>query len=132
MSFLFAKEGFVAEVEEIFSSPKDRKPLSLGITMGHGLSTFSSLEVDVKLIFPPANRPWSLAEVEFVLGVLASRQTPNVKETKLSFYADELGDISAEVWKLLSKLNNLTYLNIAWNKLRVVSPLASFTSKNSN
>ena len=64
-----------------------------------------------------------LSQVESALRVLASRQTPNVRETKLNLRGNELGDISAEVWKLCSKLNNLTHLDIGGNKLKVVSPL---------
>ena len=120
-SVLNSKEQFVGEVEWTFWSLKDRKPFSLGVDMGH----FSSMEVDVHWnITPPGDRHrWSLSEVEFMLSVLASRQTPNVKETKLSLSDNSLDDVSAEVWKLMSKLNNLTYLNLEWNKLRAVSPL---------
>jgi len=82
----------------------------------------SSVDIDWR-IAPPGVRPWSLSEVELVLSVLASRQTPNVTETKLDLWGNQLGGISAEVWKLFSKLNNLTYLDIGFNCLRVISPL---------
>jgi len=118
---LFAKEKFVGEVEKIFSSLKEHEPFSLGVNMGY-LGSPLSVDVEWKMIpFPGPH--WSLSQVEFVLSVLTSRQSPNVKETQLSFYNNEFGDISAEVWKLLSKLHNLTHLSLRFNKLSVVSPL---------
>ena len=118
------EEEFVKEVEKIFTSLKDRNPFSLAIDMG---DYESLMEVDVQWrIFPPlvgGRRRWSLSQVASALRVLASRQTPNVRETLLIISYNYLGDISAEVWKLCSKLNNLTYLHIGINKLRVISPL---------
>ena len=90
-----------------------------GVVVGCGYS----VENRLRIVPPGGPRCWSLSEVELVLSVLTSRQTPNVTETKLSIWNNQLGDISAEVWKLCSKLNNLTHLNIGWNKLRVISPL---------
>jgi len=115
------KEKFVDEVEKTFSSLKgDDAPFALGVN----LSSLLPLEVDVNWrIRPHGDRHWSLSEVEFVLDVVASRQTPNVKETKLSLYGNQLGDIPDGVWKLMSKLHNLTHLDIGLNELSVVSPL---------
>ena len=112
------KEEFVEEVEKIFTSLESRNPFSLGVSMGYGW-----FEVDVQWKITLYGRYWSLSEVELVLSVLTSRQTPNVTETKLGLWNNDLGDISAEVWKLCSKLNNLTYLDIGSNNLSVISPL---------
>jgi len=101
------KEEFVKEAERVFTSLKSRNPFSLGVDMGHYLG---SLVVDVQWrITPRDGCDWSLSEMELVLSVLASRQTPNVTETQLNLYYNDLGDISAEVWKLCSKFENLTY-----------------------
>ena len=116
------EEEFVEEVEKIFTSLKDRNPFSLGIYMGYDELSFMEGDIYWR-IFPPDGGRWSLSKVESALRVLASRQTPNVREAKLYLYDNELGDISAEVWKLCSKLNNLTCLNIGDNKLKVVSSL---------
>jgi len=117
-----SKEEFVAEVEKVFSSLKEHQPFSLGVEMGYPCKEMG-VEVEWRITSPDEARQWSLAEVEFMLGVVVSRQTPNVRETKLDFCTCKLGDISAEVWKLLSKLNNLTHLNLGDNNLSVVSPL---------
>ena len=116
------EEEFVKEVEKVFTSLKDRHPFSLAIDMGYYTSL---MEADVNWRIAPAvgGDTWSLSQVESALRVLASRQTPNVRETLLNISYNGLGDISAEVWKLLSKFNNLTYLNLALNKLSVISPL---------
>lgn len=115
------EEEFVKEVEKIFTSLKGHDPFSLEVNMGsYGLE----LEVDIEWkIALPDGRQWSLSQVESALRVLASRQTPNVRETHLNIGDNNLGDISAEVWRLFPKLNNLSYLDIGLNKLSVVSPL---------
>jgi len=113
------KEKFAAEVERIFSRLKNKKPFSLGLT-----DVYWTLEVDVEwIVFDREDRKLTPSEVEFMLGVLASHQTPNVKETNISLYNNEFEDESAEVWKWLPKLNNLTYLNFGRNDLSVISPL---------
>ena len=115
------KEEFVKEAERVFTSLKSRNPFSLGVDMGHYLG---SLVVDVQWRINPSDGcDWSLSEVELVLSVLASRQTPNVTETQLDLRSNKFGDISAEVWNLCSKLNNLIYLDLGYNKMRVISPL---------
>jgi len=124
-SVFSTKEQFVGEVEKIFSSLKDHQPYSLGVDMSHYATVF---EVDVRWRISPEHAPedfrhCSSSEVEFILGVVASRQPPNVKETKLSLWSNRLGDISDELWTLMSKLNNLTHLHIGSNNLRAVSPL---------
>ena len=119
-SVFTTKEEFVKEVEKIFTSLKNRNPFSLAVEMGYG----SSLNADIQWIITlPDDGRWSLSEVELVLSVLTSRQTPNVTETQLHLHGNELGDIPAEMWKLFSKLNNLTHLDIGFDKLRFISPL---------
>ena len=125
-SVFTTEEEFVKEVEKIFTSLKNRNPFSLGVNMGYWEWSSSEVDIQWRIVHPPDGRRWSLSEVELVLSVLASRQTPNVTETKLDLDGNELGDISAEVWKLCSKLNNLTYLNVGDNKLRIISPLVCY------
>ena len=111
-SVFSTKEEFVVEVEKIFSSLKDSPPFSLGVDMGRH---WRPIQVDVEWRITTSDSDrhrWSLSEVEFVLSVVVSRQTPNVKEIRINVVAERFGDISAEVWKLLSKLNNLTHLNL--------------------
>ena len=124
-SVFTTKEEFVKEVEKVFTSLKSRNPFLLGVNMRFDrYSRDLTIDADIQWrIDPPVSRPWSLPELELVLSVLASRQTPNVTETHLNFEGNNLGDISAEVWKLCSKFNNLTYLHIGSNKLSVISPL---------
>lgn len=65
----------------------------MGHFMGH---YFTSMEVDMTWrITPFGGRVWSLDEAEFILGVLVSRQTPNVKETKLDLRDNSLGNVAA-------------------------------------
>ena len=81
-----AEEEFVKEAERVFTSLKDREPFSLGVDL-----RYESLSVDIHWrITPPKGRDFTASEVEFMLSVLVSRQTPNVTETQLSLYDNEL------------------------------------------
>jgi len=120
-TYFSTKEKFVGEVEKFFRSLKDHQPFSLEVNMA---PLGASFEGDVRWrITSPHGCRWSIPEVEFMLDVVTSRQTPNVKETKVSLSDNSLGDISDQVCKLLSKLNNLTHLKLGGNELRVVPPL---------
>jgi len=109
----------VKEVEKIFSSLKDHKPFSLGVDMG--ADDIPSVDVKWRISIHRFNH--QLSTIEFRLNVLISHQLPNVTETRFSFHGCNLSRIPTELWRLLSKFNNLTYLNIGFNTLRVVSPL---------
>jgi len=116
-SVFTSEEEFVKEAEKVFRSLKDRNPFSFGVSMGHDNDP---LEVDVQWrITPRHSRHWTRPQLEFILSVLASRQTRNVKETQLNLHDNYLGS-SAE---LFPKLANLTYLNIGSHGLSVISPL---------
>ena len=117
------EEEFVKEVEKVFTSLKDRHPFSLGVDMGGYEGWSAEVDIHWRIVPPLRGHSWSLSQVESALRVLTSRQTPNVRETKLDISDNELENVSAEVWKLISKLNNFTYLDIADNKLSVISPL---------
>jgi len=110
-----SREEFVAEAAKVISSLKDDEPFSLGVDMG--ISCVLQVDVEWIISFPDYSYEWTPFDVEFILSVLASRQTPNVKEIQLGLYHNELSDSSAEVWSLLSKFNNLTYLDIGRNGL---------------
>jgi len=125
------EENFAKDAKTIFTLLEDQESFSLGVDLEHPDQKVSSLEVvDLEWKIPPPDHRghrWRGYEVESVLSALVSRQTPNVKETKLSLYRIELGECisrrSPELWKLLPKLNNLTYLNMGNNGLSDVSPL---------
>ena len=132
-SHFTTKETFLKEADKVFWSLEDRKPFSLVVDMGdHSFDDFGDDDSwdrkarsfrEVWWMLPPSFcRGWSSDELEFVLSVLVSHQTPNVKETQLNLRGNRI-DISAATWKSISKLHNLTYLDVRFNELRVVPPL---------
>jgi len=122
-------EEFTRKVDEVISSLKSRQPFSLGLKLTRNNNPNMSADVIWRLIPREDWTLWSFTELELALNVLVCRlQTAaNVVETQLNLTYSLLGNASdeeqARVWKLMSKLNNLTYLNISSNKLKVISPL---------
>ena len=113
------KRKFWDEAEKIFTSLKSRNPFSLGVDVGHR----RSLDVDVYwyISLPDVGKHCSPDHLEFVLRVLVCYQTSNVVETQLNLYGNCLYDIPAKMWKLFSKFNNVTYLNLGDNRMKVIS-----------
>jgi len=115
MSKFSSEEKFVVEAERLFSSLRGCQSVSLGVDMrDHRECHHPVLEsMDVRWRIDPAGvrHVWSSSEVEIILGVVASRKTPNVKETQLCMDAHDFKQLSAGGWELMSKHNIISYVD---------------------